>query len=124
MGSKTISRSPAFPSVLTRYKLLEIERDELHIAGDPEPRRHRDIVKYFHAGLDCEVERRQFVLESAADAQMEIGNAETIVRPAGNEAAAAHAEERRPLHQIRIAVALVDFAEYAPASRRIVGVLH
>jgi len=26
MGSKTMQRSPAFPPVLTRYKLLEIER--------------------------------------------------------------------------------------------------
>jgi ligand-binding SRPBCC domain-containing protein len=33
MGSTTIPRSPAFPLVLTRYKLLEIERYRLPLFG-------------------------------------------------------------------------------------------
>src|SRR5215475_6230755 len=33
MGSKTIPRSPAFPPVLTSYKLLEIERRKYLSAG-------------------------------------------------------------------------------------------
>src|SRR5690606_15016970 len=46
------------------------------------------------------------------------------VRPAAEESGAADAQIAYPLDQVRIAVALGDLAEYAPAARGVDCILH
>jgi hypothetical protein len=45
MGSKTMQSSPAFPPVLTRDKLLEIERGEFIFTGEPADAHEQEVFR-------------------------------------------------------------------------------